>query len=301
MEEEATEKILVATCATLKSLEIGNNDVVPLTKQDNVDDNDYDEKNLVGIGDDDKECTSILSVISNEEASIISEIYEMKSFCPRKNSDGEDVNGHIGHIDSPETDTYPNSDPLQGESLMDDIRSMLGTDIYGYDQDSMENTYTDDTTLFQSNADTYETKLTRKKSTTKRRNSKITEDDTTSTTATQFGFENRAFMSQHVYLDNNRFDNEPPIRYCSLAQFVEGSDIARRSFKRTKPTKLTKTETNVNRQSTLTEESETLSVRGSKTSLNKYEKEMSNLKETIEHTVDNDDDAKLKFPQVRLN
>lgn len=38
---------------------------------------------------------------------------------------------------------------------------------------------------------------------------------------TQFGFENRAFMSQHVFLDN-KFEAEPAPRYCSLAQFVEG-------------------------------------------------------------------------------
>lgn len=82
--------------------------------------------------------------------SITSEILDQKSFCPRKDSNGEDINGHIGHIDSPETDTYPNSDMLHGESLMDDISSMLGEVLYGYDQDSVENTYTDDTTLFAS-------------------------------------------------------------------------------------------------------------------------------------------------------
>lgn len=237
----------------------------------------------------------MVSVISNEEASIISEIIEIKSFSPRKNSDGDDVNGHIGHIDSPETDTYPNSDALQGESLMDDIRSMLGTDIYGYDQDSMDNTYTDDTTLFTSDlCELKQDKVPRKKSIKrdsidkKRRNSARVDDDT------QFGFENRAFMSQHVYLDN-RF--EEPVRYCSLAQFVEGNDIARRSFKRTKPaTKLSKTEANVNRQSTLTEESET-SIKGSKTSLNKLEKEISNLIETVGENVE---DTKSKFPQVSV-
>lgn len=265
-----------------------------------------------GIIDDDKECTSILSVISNEEASIISEIIDMKSFCPRKNSDGEDINGHIGHIDSPETeDTYPNSDQLQGgESLLDDIRSMLGTDLCGYDQDSVDNTYTDDTTLFHSdlcdskNEKPSTTTTTRKKSIKrdsfdnsfkKRRNSTKLDEDTT-----QFGFENRAFMSQHVYLDN-RYDDKEPIRYCSLAQFVEGNDIARRSFKRTKSTKLSKTETNVNRQSTLTEESE-ISSKGSKTSLNKIEKELSNLKETVGLIIDVDeeDDLKLQFPQVSV-
>lgn len=302
----------MATCTTLKSLELCREKTreEPLDKtQFELVGDEYEEK----IGDDDKECTSILSVISNEEASIVSEIVEIKSFCPRKDSDGEDVNGHIGHIDSPETDTYPNSDPLQaGESLLDDIRSMLGTDLYGYDLDSIDNTYTDDTTLFHSDMcesknEKSTTTATRKKSIRrdsydKRRHSLKSDNDDT---ATQFGFENRAFMSQHVYLDN-RYDTEP-IRYCSLAQFVEGNDIARRSFKRTKPsTKLSKTEANVNRQSTLTEEeSGEISMRGSKTSLNKIEKEISNLKETAERSgsvggVTVEDDPKLKFPQVSV-
>lgn len=90
-----------------------------------------------------------MSVISNEEMSIGSEILDKGSFVPRKGSDGEDVNGHICHIDSPETDTYPTSDVVQGESLMDDISSMVGEMLYGYDQDSVADTYTDDTTLFQ--------------------------------------------------------------------------------------------------------------------------------------------------------
>ncbi|KAJ8954356.1 hypothetical protein NQ318_011028 [Aromia moschata] len=95
----------------------------------------------------------------------------------------------------------------------------------------------------------------------------------------QFGFENRAFMSQHIYLDN-KFEAEPPPRYPSLAQFVEGNDIARRSFKRQRPTtKMSKTEANVNRQSTLMEETEvaTPSHKGSQGSLNKLEKELSNV------------------------
>lgn len=95
----------------------------------------------------------------------------------------------------------------------------------------------------------------------------------------QFGFENRAFMSQHVYLDN-KFESEPQ-RYCSLAQFVEGNDIARRSFKRARPaSKLSKEDKN--RQSVLLEEKEsdlatTPSQKGSTGSLNKLEKELSNV------------------------
>lgn len=104
--------------------------------------------------DDEKECSSILSAISNEEVSITSEILDQKSFVPRKDSNGEDMNGHICHIDSPETDTTTTSNPysdsiIHGESIMDDLSSMLG-EVYGYGQDSIENTYTDDTTLFPS-------------------------------------------------------------------------------------------------------------------------------------------------------
>ncbi|KAI4464648.1 diacylglycerol kinase [Holotrichia oblita] len=234
-------------------------------------DEEKPDKNCI---DDDKECSSMISAISNEEISITSEIIDQKSFCPRKNSDGEDINGHIGHIDSPETDTYPNSEALHGESLVDDISSMLGNDLCGYD--SMENTYTDDTTLFTSEFS--DTKHERRRSVKRdsldriRRTScsKIDED-------TQFGFENRAFMTQHIMLEN-KFDGDQP-KYCSLAQFVEGNDIARKSIKRGRSSKLSKTEANVNRQSTLTEESEG-SIKGSRTSLNKIEKEMSNMKET---------------------
>lgn len=280
--------------------------------------------------DDDKECSSILSVMSTEEVSITSEILDQKSFVPRKDSDGEDVNGHICHIDSPETDTYPNSDALHGESLMDDISSVLGQDLYGFDQDSIENTYTDDTTLFtnddiklerQKSLDTKpDLKLERRKSedikTTAserkrslRRNSadKIRKTKTKIDEDTQFGFENRAFMSQHVFFDN-RYETEPA-KYCSLAQFVEGNDIARRSFKRNRPaTKLSKTEANVNRQSTLTEESEGSSIKGSRTSLNKIEKELSNVSVTTtlhvekekEEEKQDEEEKSGKFPQVSV-
>ncbi|XP_063914005.1 diacylglycerol kinase eta isoform X4 [Zophobas morio] len=203
--------------------------------------------------EEEKECSSILSAISNEEVSITSEILDQKSFCPRKNSDGEDLNGHIYHIDSPETDTYPNSDALH---------------------DSIENTYTDDTTLFTS--EMAEIKLERRMSAKreslekKRRSSRSKVDEDT-----QFGFENRAFMSQHVYLDN-KLETEPT-RYCSLAHFVEGNDIARKSFKRPRTTtKISKTEANVNRQSTLLEENEITPI-GSCSNLNKLEKELSNV------------------------
>lgn len=200
----------------------------------------------------DKDCSSMVSAISNEEMSIASDILDQKSFCPRKNSDGEDVNGHIYHIDSPETDTYPNSEALHGESLMDDMSSVLG--MTGCD--SGENTFTDDTTIFAT--DVIEKK--EKQENPEKNTLPLDEAD-----SEQFGFENPAFMTSYMFDKDNRL--EETVKYCSLAQFVEGNDIARRSFKRTKPTtKLSKTEANVNRQSILAEEN--LSLKGSNVSLN---------------------------------
>lgn len=216
----------------------------------------FQEKNALQDYDD-KECSSILSAISNEEISIASDILDQKSFCPRKNSDGEDINGHICHIDSPETDTYPNSEALHGESLMDDVSSMLG--MTGCD--SGENTFTDDTTLFTCDfMEKRENRRSLKKEKYEKRCSTRLEDPDS-----QFGFENRAFMTSLMLDKDNRL--EETVKYCSLAQFVEGNDIARRSFRRHKPaTKLSKTEANVNRQSILAEESE--AIKGSNVSLN---------------------------------
>lgn len=124
---------------------------------------------------------------------------------------------------------------MPGESLMDDISSVLGHDITNALQD---NTITDDTTTLCSDtiAAPVKHKLTRQKSTSasRRRNSspprrlatfgRMDSDDNPQ----QFGFENIVFE-----IDNRCDDQkirEPP-RYCSLAQFVEGSDIARKSFK----------------------------------------------------------------------
>ncbi|XP_071052733.1 diacylglycerol kinase eta isoform X3 [Onthophagus taurus] len=285
-----TEKILIETCNTLQSIQkdetTGNERIISITvhatdNQELIEEPDkrryskgirkeeveidvvIEEEEKNNGDEDEKECSSIISAISNEEISIVSEVAgDQKSFCPRKNSDGEDVNGHIGHIDSPETDTYPNSDALQGcESLMDDISSMLGNDLCGYD--SMENTYTDDTTLFHSEFSESKMGKERRKSMKrdslerKRRcsRSNIENDETT-----QYGFENRVFMS---------VQNVDQPKYCSLAQFVEGNDIARRSFKRGRQSKLQKvtTESTLHRQNTLTEESEG-SLNGSQISLN---------------------------------
>lgn len=203
---------------------------------------------------DDKECSSILSAISNEEISIASDILDHKSFCPRKNIDGEDINGHIYHIDSPDTDTYPNSETLPGESLMDDMSSMLGLTY-----DSGENTFTDDTTLFTGDfAEKKETRKSIKKEQERKRSYHLDERE-----MAQFGFENRAFMTALKMERDNKY--EETVKYCSLAQFVEGNDIARRSFRRHKPaTKLSKTEANVHRQSVVAEEIEVVKPEGSK-------------------------------------
>ncbi|XP_066141858.1 diacylglycerol kinase eta isoform X2 [Euwallacea fornicatus] len=307
-----TEKILFETVSTLiniERLQQSNDKPEKLENEklrtDFKQDQDGDRSNI----DDEKECSSIISVISNEEMSIASEILEKGSYVPRKGSDGEDVNGHICHIDSPETDTYPTSDVVQGESLMDDISSMIGEMLYGYDLDSVADTYTDDTTLFHSELErklsVKKDSLERKKRNSLRRKSapgapRVDED-------AQYGFENRAFMSQHISLDN-RFDQ--PKRYCSLAQFVEGSDIARRSFKRRAQSKTSKTEANVTRQSTLHEEVEnsTPSYLGSATSLNKLAKELSNVSaSTVKEAMDKDsekesdkENEKCKFPPVSV-
>lgn len=72
-----------------------------------------------------------------------------------------------------------------------------------------------------------------------------------------------------------------------------GSDIARRSFKKRPPSKSSKTEANVTRQSTLHEETENIpaSYRGSVTSLNKLAKELSNVSATtVKEALDKDSD-----------
>lgn len=317
--EDTTGTLLLATCKTLETISVSNEKVeVEVHESDQKTEITSEEQRIykseqdMKVTDEEKECSSILSVMSTEEVSITSEILDQKSFIPRKGSDGEDVNGHIFHIDSPETDTFPNSDALHEESLMDDISSVL----CGFDPDSNDNTYTDDTTLFNSDdikpikkefrmdqklerrksedirSDLKQRKRSlRRNSADKIRRTRIDED-------TQFGFENRAFMTQLKY----RYEAEPE-KYCSLAQFVEGNDIARRSFKRNRPaTKLSKTEINMNRQSTLTEESEG-SIKDSRTSLNKLEKELSNASVSnlaAPQTKPPEEDKSVKFPQVSV-
>ncbi|XP_017861208.1 PREDICTED: diacylglycerol kinase eta isoform X8 [Drosophila arizonae] len=183
------------------------------------------------------EASDVLSAISNEECSVASEIFDK----PEPGHSLGDIIQNLDannftHIDSPETSDE--TEPMPGESLMDDISSVLGHDITNALQD---NTITDDTTTLCSEH-AGPTKPPRKKSLSalvqskthpRRRNSspprkaglaRMDSDDNPQ----QFGFENIVFE-----IDNRCDDQkirEPP-RYCSLAQFVEGNDIARQSFK----------------------------------------------------------------------
>ncbi|XP_013118346.1 diacylglycerol kinase eta isoform X2 [Stomoxys calcitrans] len=178
------------------------------------------------------EPSDVLSAISNEECSVASEIFD-KQEPPLTGYQLGDIlqnldSNEFTHIDSPETSDETENIP--GESLMDDISSVLGHDITYALQD---NTITDDTTLMCSErAAVPPPKPARAKQTARRGSSppriprldRMDSDDNPQ----QFGFENIVFE-----IDNRCDDQkirEPP-RFCSLAQFVEGSDIARQSFK----------------------------------------------------------------------
>lgn len=220
---ENTSNLLFETCKTLETINISNENIEVEVHHTELKLGVTQEEQRISKGeqdakDEEKECSSILSVISTEEVSITSEILDQKSFIPRKGSDGDDANGHIYHIDSPETDTFPNSDALHEESLMDDMSSVL----CGFDQDSNDNTYTDDTTLFNSDdikpikkefridqklerrkSEDIRSELKQRKKSLRRnsadkiKKSKIDED-------AQFGFENRAFMTQLKYRYQSR-------------------------------------------------------------------------------------------------
>lgn len=130
----------------------------------------------------------------------------------------QDLNSdyRIGHIDSPETSET--TDVLHGESLMDDISSVLGQDMLGALQD---NTITEDTTTLC----TIDAPVL-----PRARRSFRSKSIAVSSCRTQFGFENKVFDLADI-ANQSETANEP-IRYCSLAQFEEGNDIARTSFKR---------------------------------------------------------------------
>ncbi|XP_037950398.1 diacylglycerol kinase eta isoform X4 [Teleopsis dalmanni] len=201
------------------------------------------------------EASDVLSAISNEECSVASEIFDKNTEVEHQHAlqitdiiHGVDSNTFT-HIDSPETSDE--TEAMPGESLMDDISSVLGHDITYALQD---NTITDDTTTLcsethapseakqqqqQQKALQQQQLQLRRKSLSmshRRRNSspphmprldRMDSDENPQ----QFGFENIVFE-----IDNRCDDQkmrEPP-RYCSLAQFVEGNDIARQSFKRPK-------------------------------------------------------------------
>lgn len=157
--------------------------------------------------------------------SLISEIIDGKP-------DMEEA-GVIGHIDSPD-DTYVNSETLHGESIMDDISSMLGQEVLMamMGKNGENETYTDDTTLFTSDTasditmDSRNPSLQKNNEVTKKYISKMKKKKEEAEKVEKFGFENRVF-----YIENAT-KVEEQIKYCSLAQFEEGSDIARKSFKR---------------------------------------------------------------------
>uniref|UniRef100_A0A1A9W1M5 Diacylglycerol kinase n=1 Tax=Glossina brevipalpis TaxID=37001 RepID=A0A1A9W1M5_9MUSC len=194
------------------------------------------------------EGSDVLSAISNEECSVASEIFDASENHLQQMPLGDLLqvsknleSAAFTHIDSPETSDE--TEAIPGESLMDDISSVLGHDITSALQDSI---ITDDTATLCS--DTIAAPLTPKPSRqkklsvclavqSKRRNSspprramhidRTKNDDNPQ----QFGFENIVFEI------DNRCDDQKirePTRYCSLAQFVEGNDIARQSFKRPK-------------------------------------------------------------------
>nr|CAI5860185.1 unnamed protein product [Callosobruchus analis] len=316
--DTVTEKLLLETASTLIQIEMerkpnelrgSENTIQELDEQsmranqeqrrDSGKDSDADKT----LADEEKEFSSLLSTISNEELSIASDILDLhqsatvaaavaaaaRSFVPRKGSDGEDINGHICHIDSPESDTCATSEVIQGESLMDDISSMLG-EVLGLD--SVDNSYTDDTTLFPSDI-ALERKMSLKKDSLerKRRSSRAKQDQKSENKAdddTQFGFENRVFMTT---LLDNRLEMEQP-KYCSLAHFVEavrptfpGNDIARKSFKR---------KSSKSKRDAAAKLSE-------KEAMSKEEKERHAEKEDKrEKEEEKDSDDLCKFPQVSV-
>lgn len=125
------------------------------------------------------------------------------------------------------------TEPFHGESLLDDISSVLGHDFLGALQDT---TITDDTTTL-CGIERPARKLSAKRksmpiATTNVTNEPLIERDdsleNSNEQPVQFGFENIVFE-----IDNRCDDQKAgaPSRGCSLAQFVEGNDIARQSFK----------------------------------------------------------------------
>ncbi|XP_055690695.1 diacylglycerol kinase eta isoform X3 [Lutzomyia longipalpis] len=182
------------------------------------------------------EASDVLSAISNEECSVTSEILDKNLDADPQGFVAEQIqdleSDRICHIDSPETSDT--TDALHGESIMDDISSVLGQDILGALQD---NTITEDTTTLCAPEKPRKRSLKKKLSS----NGKIHQDAMSQEKENKpenqpFGYENMVFSMDHRKEDK-------PIRYCSLAQFVEGNDIARKSFKRPKTASASKSKT----------------------------------------------------------
>jgi diacylglycerol kinase (ATP) len=157
--------------------------------------------------------------LSNEEFSVASEILDQRiseSFSLNIGEMIQDLNDdRIGHIDSPEiSDT---TDALHGESIMDDISSVLGHDMLGALQD---NTITEDTTTLCT-IDPPVLYLPFNKNKNKH-------SDAVNDTTTQFGFENRVFDLHDISKHSTDLEQ---IKLPSLAKFEEGNDISRKSFK----------------------------------------------------------------------
>jgi diacylglycerol kinase (ATP) len=164
------------------------------------------------------ETSDIISAISNEECSVASEILDQRA-SSEVITIGEmiqDLNDdRISHIDSPET-SETTTDALHGESLFDDISSVLGHDFFGALGDS---TFTDDTTLCKEEGSNLQ----------RSRNKSLKNKKSVDSCATQYGFENRIFDIPDM--EKEKQQQQQPIRYCSLARFEEGSDISRKSFR----------------------------------------------------------------------
>ncbi|CAB3221135.1 unnamed protein product [Arctia plantaginis] len=171
---------------------------------------------------------------SSSEGSNISDDFSLISEIIDGKPEETEESGCIGHIDSPEVSdtTCINSETLHGESIIDDISSMLGQDVLlaMMGKNGENETYTDDTTLFTSdtvsdiamdsrNPSLEKNKETKMKYISKAKKPKEGEVE-------KFGFENRVF-----YIENAT-KVEEQIKYCSLAHFEEGNDIARKSFKK---------------------------------------------------------------------
>lgn len=199
----------------------------------------------------------------SDDFSLISEIIDAK---PEEIEEARGIG--IGHIDSPEVSetTYVNSETLHGESIMDDISSMLGQEVLlaMMGKNGENETYTDDTTLFTSDTVSDIAMDSRNPSLEKNNEAKLKYISKMKKPkegeVEKFGFENRVF-----YIENAS-KVEEQIKYCSLAHFEEGNDIARKSFKKQLRKSLKKREQDVSLIHLLPKTTEeTLSVKEAET------------------------------------